>query len=91
MTRLVRIPLGNAPGTGKQRVDAAVTFKNQMRAVLPSVDGAWLITVTDHGKRGIEAVYDADTAGAKEWSEKAAELAPGIWETIQQRRKEIVR
>jgi hypothetical protein len=62
-----------------------------MRAVLPSVDGAWLVTVTGEGQRGIEVVYDAHTEGAEEWAGKAREMAEGIWEAIGERRRELVR
>lgn len=91
MTRLVRVPLGCPPVTGKHAVDSCVRFKEQVRGLLPSADGAWLLTVDDNGKRGIEAVYDADTAGAKEWAERAEALAPELWAKLAERRKGVLR
>jgi len=91
LTRLVRVPLGMAPGVGKVAVDQGIAFKRQMRAVLPSVDGAWLVTVTGEGGRGIEVVYDEHTEGAEEWARRAGEMAEGVWEAIGERRREKVR
>jgi hypothetical protein len=91
MTRLVRVPLGMAPGVGKVAADQCIAMKRQMRAVLPSVDGAWMVTVEGEGGRGIEVVYDEHTVGAEEWAGKAREMAEGIWKGIGERRRERVR
>ena len=87
MTRLARVQLGAAPGQGKQAVDHCLAFKRQLRSVLPSADGAWLLTVGDQGQMAVEAVCDADTPGAEAWGKLAAELAPEVWETLAARRK----
>lgn len=89
MTHLVRVPLGNSPLSGKQSFAQCVTFKQQMRSLLGSADGAWLMLVEDPEKQtiGVEAVYDAHTEGAKEWAEKAAEAAPEVWQKLSERRR----
>ena len=79
MTRLVRIHLGTAPGTGTQDVDQCGAFRPQLRSVLPAVDGASLLVVSDCGRMSVEAVCDADKPGAGDWGRRAAELAPDIW------------
>lgn len=88
MTRLVRVHLGTAPGQYKQAVDQTTAFKRQLRSVLLGVEGASLITVSDHGTMSVEAVYDAHRSGTADWSSRAAELAPDVWKTLADRRKE---
>ena len=86
MTHLVRVPLGTAPGSGKQAVDQCSAFKRQLRSLLPAAEGAWLVTVSDAGRLTVEAVADAHTPGAEAWANRAAELAPDIWQTLAARR-----
>lgn len=86
MTRLVRVHLGTAPGQYKLAFDQTAAFKRQLRAVLPTPDGASLITVTDHGTAWVEAVYPTGVSGADAWAKRAAELAPEVWETLAERR-----
>ena len=83
-----RVPLGVAPGSGNRSLDAAQAFKRQLRSVLPAAEGASLLTVAQHGSVWVEAVCDAQTPGAEAWAERAAELAPAVWATIAERRKE---
>lgn len=87
MTRLVRVQLGTAPGQGKQGVDQAAAFKRQLRSVLPAVEGASLLTISDHGRMTVEAVYDADRPGTSDWAKQAADLAAEVWLTLSDRRK----
>jgi uncharacterized membrane-anchored protein len=91
VTRLVRVHLGTAPGQYKLAFDQTAAFKRQLRAVLPTPDGASLITVTDHGTMWVEAVCDGDRDGSREWASRAAELAPEVWASLAVRRKERVR
>lgn len=86
MTRLVRTPLGTAPGSGSHATDQTRAFKRQLRSVLPAADGAWLVTVSDHGRLTVEAVHDPGTGGAGDWAGRAAELAPAVWDTLAARR-----
>ena len=86
MTRLVRTPLGTATGSVSHAHDQTRTFKRQLRSVLPATDGAWLMTVSDHGRLTVEAVHDPDMVGAEEWAAQAVELAPAVWDTLAARR-----
>ncbi len=86
MTHIVRISLGTSPGCGTQAFNQATAFKRQLRSVLPAADGAWLVTVDDDRRLGVEAVYDAHTPGAEAWVDRAAEVAPEIWRTLAERR-----
>lgn len=78
MTRLVRVPLGTAPGGGKRAIDQCAAFKRQSRSVSPASEGAWLVTVSDAGRVAVEAVADVHTPGAGAWAD--------AWETIAARR-----
>lgn len=91
MTRLVRVPLGTAPGHGKQAVDQCAALKRQLRSVLATPPGAALLTVADQGAMSVEAVYDAHTPGSEGWAKRTEALAPQIWETLADRRAVRVR
>jgi hypothetical protein len=80
-----------APGVGKLAVDQCIAFKRQMRSLLPSVDGAWMVTVEGEGGRGVEVVYDVGVLGAWEWAGRAEGLASEVWKVIGERRRERVR
>jgi hypothetical protein len=45
------------------------------------------VTVADHGTVSVEAVYDAHKPGTGDRSSRAAEPAPGVWQTFAGRRK----
>ena len=87
MTRLVRVPLGAAPGGGNRAVDQCAAFKRQLRSALPAAEGAWLVTVRDADRLSVEAVADAHTPGAEAWADRAAELSAEVWETIAARQE----
>ncbi len=91
MTLLARVHLGTAPGQYKQAFDGCSAFKRQLRSVLAVPDRCSLITVTDHGTMWVEAVYTSDVPGAECWAKQAEALAPEIWVTLAERRKERVR
>ena len=87
MTRLVRVPLGTSPGCGTPAFNQATAFKRQLRSILPAADGAWLVTVDDDRRLGVEAVYDAHIPGAEAWAEQARSLSVEIWATMAGRRE----
>lgn len=78
------LPLGFAPGTGRVTVDQVSSFKEKLRDKLKQRDpeGAWLETVVDGERRGVQVVYDPETPGASEWASRAFQAAEGIWEAI---------
>lgn len=78
------IALGFASGSGKQGVDECKLFKEKLRAAIGSrdPDGAFLQTVVDEGRRGIQVVFDSEIEGAEDWSRRAADLARGVWEVV---------
>ncbi|WP_088255562.1 hypothetical protein [Fimbriiglobus ruber] len=82
--------LGTSPLTGKAAVDQCIFMKRQLRSVLPFIDGASAMIVTDAESRRCEvrAVYDRGDKFAVGWAEKAVVLAPEIWETMAKRRRE---
>ncbi|WP_088255197.1 hypothetical protein [Fimbriiglobus ruber] len=82
--------LGTSPLTGKAAVDNAIAFKRQLRSVLPFIDGASAMIVTDAESQRCEvrAVYDRGDKYAVAWATRAAEVSPEIWETMAKRRRE---
>ena len=82
--------LGTSPLSGKAAVDNAIGFKRQLRSVLPFIDGASAMIVTDADRQTCEvrAVYDRGDKYAVAWAEKAAEVSPEIWGTMAKRRRE---
>ena len=88
---LVRVNLGTAPGQYKLAFDGCSAFKRQLRSVLATPDRCSLLTVTDHGTMWVVAAYMSDVPGAECWAKQAEALAPEIWTTLVERRKERVR
>ncbi len=87
---LAFLSLGHSPLSGKTAVDQAVAFKRQLRSVHPFPDGAYVCISPNPETHHCEAraVYERTIPGAKEWVERAAELAPGIWDSLSARRRE---
>lgn len=87
---LAFLSLGHGLKTGSAGVDEAVLFKKQLRSVHPFPDGAYVCISPNPETHHCEAraVYERTITGAKEWAEKATELAPGIWTSLAGRRKE---
>lgn len=78
MTLLARVHLGTAPGQYKHALDACSAFKRQLRSVLATPDHCSLMTVTDHGKAWVEALYLTDVPNAACWAKRAEALAGEI-------------
>jgi len=85
--------LGFADSTGKEAIDQAIAFKRQLRAQLPFPDGVSPMISPDPDTRRCEVrvAYDRSFPRAEAWTERAAELAEGIWEKVQHGNKEKVR
>ena len=82
MIGLSRIGLGFTPSSGHASVTQAIKFKELARGTIGSVDDAYLVTVLDGNRRGIEVVYDSSDPKAEAWAREAKDAAPGIWDVI---------
>jgi hypothetical protein len=93
MTRTVSISLGHSQLSGKQGIDQARKFKDQLRSLWEKPRSVSLLTVVniDPPHMGVAAVYDAENAEAVAWVKRAKELAPELWEKMSERRKGVVR
>ena len=93
MTRTVRTSLGSSPLSGKQGIDQAAKFKDQMRSLHPKPKSVSLLTVTHAEPPHMEvvAVFDKDDPAAVEWVEQAEALAPEVWGKLTSRRRGVVR
>lgn len=87
---LAFLSLGHGSKTGSAGIDETVLFKRQLRAVLPFPDGAYVCVSPNPETHRCEAraVYERSIPGAKEWAEKAAEVAPSVWASLAGRRRE---
>lgn len=83
------LTLGTAPETGKTGVDMAISFKRQLRSVLPFPEGGYAIVAPTEGQRcEVRAAYDSSIPGAEAWARRAKELSGEIWAELAERRKE---
>jgi len=78
------IALGFAPSQGKAGVDECLAFKEKLRAAVGvrDPDGAFLQTVIEEGRRGIQVVFDPEIEGASAWASRAGMAAEGVWGAI---------
>ena len=85
---LAFLSLGTSPLTGKAAVDQAVTFKRQLRSVLPFEDNASLLLCVDPETQRCEVriAYDRTNEQATAWAKLAQEISGEIWSTLAERR-----
>jgi hypothetical protein len=93
MTRTVRISLGSSPLAGKQAIDQAGRFKDQLRSLSKKPETVTLLTVVsvEEPHMSVVAMYDAEDEGAVEWVRQAEERAPELWAKLNERRRGAVR
>jgi hypothetical protein len=85
--------LGFSPLQGNTGVDQCCTFKRQVRSVLGSVEGAYLMIVPDADSQRCEVrvAYGPSFTGAEAWAQRAVEASEEIWASLGTRRKEVQR
>lgn len=93
MTRTVSISLGHSNFSGKQGIDDARRFKDQLRSLWEKPKSVSLLTVVnvDPPHMGVAAVYDADNPFAVSWVKRAEAISGELWEKMNERRKGVVR
>jgi len=84
--------LGTSTLTGNAGVEQAIAVKKQLRTQLPFVEGAFPMLVPDPETRlcEVRVAYDRSFPRAESWTDRAAELAPSIWEKVQRQSRERV-
>jgi len=90
---LAFLSFGHGSLTGKAAVNQAIAFKRQLRAVLPFVDGISPMIVPDPETHQCEVrvAYERGNQQAAAWVKQAEELAPGLWDSLVEVRKETIR
>jgi hypothetical protein len=93
VTRTVSISLGHSNFSGKQGIDDARRFKDQLRSLWEKPKSVSLLTVVnvDPPHMGVVAVYDANDADAIARVKKAEAISGELWEKMNERRKGVVR
>ncbi|MDB5308139.1 MAG: hypothetical protein JWO38_2341 [Gemmataceae bacterium] len=93
MTRTVQLSLGSSPLTGKQGIDQATRFKDQLRSLRKKPTGVTLLTVVsvEAPHMSVVAMYDADDPCAVEWVRQATAVSAELWQKMNERRKVVVR
>ncbi|MCE9565774.1 MAG: hypothetical protein K8U57_27430 [Planctomycetes bacterium] len=91
MTRTFHTSLGASPLTGKQGIDQAARFKQQLRSIYEKPTTVSLLTVTHVTPPHMEVVaqHDADDPVASAWVRHAVERAPEIWQKLAERRTAV--
>jgi hypothetical protein len=93
LTRTVHTSLGSSQLAGKQGIDQAARFKQQMRSIYDKPGSVSLVSVVHAEPPHIEVVsqHDADDPVASAWVRHAVERAPEIWQKLAARRSGVVR
>jgi hypothetical protein len=93
MTRTFHASLGSSPLPGKQGIDQARRFKEQLRSLKEKPASVSLVTVphTDQPQMEVVAQYDADDPAGVEWVKHAEAISGEIWQKLAERRKGVAR
>jgi hypothetical protein len=88
MTRTFKVSLGSSPLTGKQGIDQATRFKQQLYSLHKKPGSVSLLTVTHIEQPHMEvvALYDADDPVATAWVKQAEAVSCELWQKMNERR-----
>lgn len=80
--------LGYSPLLGNAAVEHAISFKRQLRAVLPFAEGVSPMIVPDAESRKCEVrvAYDKSIPGAESWAKRAREISGEVWGMVEKRK-----
>jgi hypothetical protein len=93
MTRTFKASLGASPLSGKQGIDQAHRFKEQLCSLSKKPESVSLLTVTHAVPPHMEvvALYDADDPVATAWVQRGERVCEEIWQKMADRRKGAAR
>jgi hypothetical protein len=89
MTRTFKVSLGASPISGKQGIDQARRFKEQLCSLSKKPASVTLLTVVnlEPPNMGVVALYDADDPVATAWVQRGERVCEELWQKMADRRK----
>lgn len=93
MTRTLKVSLGSSTLPGKQGIDQARRFKEQLCSLSRKPTSVNLLTVTHAEPPHMEvvALYDADDPVATAWVRRGERVCEELWQKMAERRKGVSR